>query len=87
MILRFRFSPAISLNDLYNIVENNQFRFNLYISILKYAHASHNAEVVVRELLRNENLNNRIKQLGLTSEQTRTLYKAIREVLKSTGRT
>lgn len=75
------------LNDLYNIVENTQFRFNLYISILKYAQASHNSEVVVRELLRNENLNNRIKQLGLTSEQTRTLYKVIRELLKSTGRT
>lgn len=74
------------LNDLYNIVDDNQFRFNLYISILKYAHASHNPEVAVRELLRNENLNNRIKQLGLSVEQTRTLYKAIREILKDSGR-
>jgi hypothetical protein len=74
------------LNDLYNIVDNTQFRFNLYLSVLKYAHASHNAEVAVRELLRNENLNNRIKQLGLSVEQTRTLYKAIREILNASGR-
>jgi hypothetical protein len=81
----FEINP-FSLNDLYNIVETPELRYNLFITIIKYATASHNADLIIKELTSEHKLNARIKQWGISQEQTRELYKLVRDAFKEAGR-
>jgi len=74
------------LNDLYNIVDIPSFRFTLFLAIIKFANASHNSELVIKEVSSEHRLNSRIKQWGANTDQIRTVYKLIRDTFRDNGR-
>lgn len=74
------------LDNLYNIVEDQVFRYNLYIEVIKYANSSHNTELLIKEFSSESLVNSRIKQWKINVEQVRALYKLVRDTFKTSGR-
>lgn len=72
------------LNNLYNITEKQALRYTLYLAIIKYAFASRNADVVIKEFP--SQLSNRIREWGVTTDQIRNVYKLIRDSYRESGR-
>jgi len=81
--------PALRLkllNDLYNISDNATFRFNLYLTMIKYANASHNFDVALKDFSSVHHIHTRIQQWGINIDQIRILYKLISETFRDNGR-
>jgi len=75
------------LNDLYNIISDNPtFRFNLYLSMIKFASSSHNIDIALKDFSSTAHIHTRIQQWGINTEQIRLLYKLVRDTFRENGR-
>jgi len=71
------------LGHMYNILNKPNLRYEIFSSIIKFAGACKHVEVILSHL---KDVDKRIKEWNINSQQTRELYRTIRNVLRDSNR-